>query len=43
MKKEKLTTISVTDKVRGVIKEEATKRGMTQSEFVTYLVKEYMR
>ena len=43
MKKEKLTTISVTVKARGVIKEEATKRGMTQSEFVTYLVKEYMR
>ena len=43
MKKEKLTTISVTVKIRGVIKEEATKRGMTQSEFVAYLVKEYMR
>ena len=43
MKKEKLTTISVTVKARGVIKDEATKRGMTQSEFVTYLVKEHMR
>ena len=43
MKKEKLTTISVTAKIRGVIKEEATKRGMTQSEFVAYLMKEYMR
>ena len=43
MKKEKLTTISVTVKARGVIKDEATKRGMTQSEFVTYLVKEHVR
>ena len=43
MKKEKLTTISVTVKARGVIKDEATKRGMTQSEFVTYLVKEHLR
>ena len=43
MKKEKLTTISVTVKARGVIKDEAPKLGMTQSEFVTYLVKEHMR
>ena len=43
MKKEKLTTISVTVKARGVIKDEALKLGMTQSEFVTYLVKEHMR
>ena len=43
MKKEKLTTISVTVKARGVIKDEAMKRGMTQSEFVTYLVKEHVR
>ena len=43
MKKEKLTTISVTVKTRGLIKDEAPKLGMTQSEFVTYLVKEHMR
>ena len=43
MKKDKLTTISVTVKARGVIKDEALKLGMTQSEFVTYLVKEHMR
>ena len=43
MKKEKLTTISVTVKTRGLIKDEAPKFGMTQSEFVTYLVKEHMR
>ena len=43
MKKERLTTISVTVKARGVIKDEALKLGMTQSEFVTYLVKEHMR
>ena len=43
MKKEKLTPISVTVKARGVIKDEAPKLGMTQSEFVTYLVKEHMR
>ena len=43
MKKENLTTISVTVKARGVIKDEALKLGMTQSEFVTYLVKEHMR
>lgn len=43
MKKEKLTTISVTVKARGVIKDEATKRGVTQSEFVAYLVKEHVR
>ena len=43
MKKEKLTTISVTVKARGVIKDEALKLGMTQSEFVTYLVKEHIR
>ena len=43
MKKEKLTTISVTVKARGLIKDEATKRGMTQSEFVTDLVKEHVR
>ncbi len=43
MKKEKLTTISVTLKTRGLIKDEAPKFGMTQSEFVTYLVKEHIR
>ena len=43
MKKEKLTTISVTLKTRGWIKDEAPKFGMTQSEFVTYLVKEHIR
>ncbi len=43
MKKEKLTTISVTVKTRGLIKDEAPKFGMTQSEFVTYLVKEHIR
>ena len=43
MKKDKLTTISVTVKARGVIKEESMKRGMTQSEFVTYLMKEHLR
>ena len=43
MKKEKLTTISVTVKTHGLIKDEAPKLGMTQSEFVTYLVKEHMR
>ena len=43
MKKEKLTTISVTVKTRGLIKDEAPKLGMTQSEFVTYLVKEHVR
>ena len=43
MKKQKLTTISVTVKTRGLIKDEAPKLGMTQSEFVTYLVKEHMR
>ena len=43
MKKEKLTTISVTVKTRGLIKDEAPKLGMTQREFVTYLVKEHMR
>ena len=43
MKKEKLTTISVTLKTRGLIKDEALKFGMTQSEFVTYLVKEHIR
>ena len=43
MKKEKLTTISVTLKTRGLIKDEALKFGMTQSEFVTYLMKEHIR
>ena len=43
MKKEKLTTISVTVKTRGLIKDETPKFGMTQSEFVTYLVKEHIR
>ena len=43
MKKEKLTTISVTLKTRGLIKDEAPKFGMTQSEFGTYLVKEHIR
>lgn len=43
MKKEKLTTISVTLKTRSLIKDEAPKFGMTQSEFVTYLVKEHIR
>ena len=43
MTKEKLTTISVSVKARGMIKDEATKRGMTQSEFVTYLVKDHLR
>ena len=43
MKKEKLTTISVTLKTRGLIKDEALKFGMTQSEFVTYLMKEDIR
>ena len=43
MKKEKLTTISVTLKTRGLIKDEAPKFGMTQSEFVTYLMKEHIR
>ena len=43
MKKEKLTTISVTLKTRGLIKDEAPKFGMTQSEFVTYLEKEHIR
>ena len=43
MKKGKLTTISVTLKTRGLIKDEAPKFGMTQSEFVTYLVKEHIR
>ncbi len=43
MKKEKLTTISVAVKIRDMIKDEAPKHGMTQSEFVAYLVKDHVR
>ena len=43
MKKEKMTTISVTVKTRNYIKEEAQKLGITQSEYAERIVAEHKR
>lgn len=43
MKKEKYTTISVKIKTRKTIRENAPKHGMTQSEYVNYVVTDFER
>lgn len=43
MKKQKMTTVSVTVKTRNYIKEEAQKLGITQSEYAERIVAEHKR